>query len=148
MTVYDTARPYAAAYVLLERDGKVACVKRVNTGWMDGYYGLPSGKVEKGEGFLAAAVREVKEEVGVNVAPQDLEFVSAFWRCEADDSEMEWVDILFRANTWEGEPYNAEPHVHSEIAWLDLSNLPDTVIPSLKKMLESAQEHLGYGEIR
>lgn len=114
-TKYDTATPYIAAYVLLERDKKWLFVKRTNTKWMDGYYGLPSGKVEVREGFEAAAIRETKE-VGVVIKPKDLEFAGVFWRTEANEPEMEWVDVFFRARSWQGEPVNAEPHVHSEIA--------------------------------
>ena len=58
-----TKRPFCAAFMLIAQDGKYLFVKRKNTAWMDGYYGLPSGKVERGEGFLEAAVREAKEEV-------------------------------------------------------------------------------------
>ena len=147
MKQYNTARPYSAAYVLIERDGKYLFVRRANTTWMDGYYGLPAGKVEKFEGFRAAAVREAKEEVGVIIQPEDIEFVLAFWRHEEDEPDMEWCDIVFRAKVWEGEPYNAEPHMHDEIAWLPKANLPDTIVPSLHVMLDHIAKGKTYGEL-
>ncbi len=145
--VYDTARPYAAAYVLLERAGKVLFVLRENTRWMNGYYGLPSGKVERGEGFLAAAVREAKEEVGVVIVPADLEHVISFWRHEADDPpDMEWCDVVFRAKAWQGEPYNAEPDMHSEAAWFALDALPQNTIPQTRDMIQAIVAGKNYGE--
>jgi 8-oxo-dGTP diphosphatase len=75
VTEYRTAQPRIAVYILLEKDGRHAFVKRSNTGWRDGYYSLPSGKVEKGESYLRAAVREAKEEVGVTIDLEDLEHV-------------------------------------------------------------------------
>jgi 8-oxo-dGTP pyrophosphatase MutT (NUDIX family) len=42
-------------------------LRRVNTGWMDGYYGFPAGHKETGESFLDCAIREVKEEVGLDI---------------------------------------------------------------------------------
>ena len=64
---YDSARPYIACFVILRKGNKVAMVLRKNTGWMDGYYGLPAGKVEYFEHFTAGAAREAKEEAGVDI---------------------------------------------------------------------------------
>lgn len=151
MSKFDTARPYIAVYVLLRRDdGKVAFVKRSNTGWMDGKYGLPAGKVEKFETYLQAAVREAKEEVGVDIDPSDLDHLATIHRDAPDDKvdgDMSWVDILFEASKWQGEPYNAEPHMHSELAWLDINALPDTVIPVLADMIAVAESDQSYGEV-
>lgn len=151
MSKFDTARPYIAVYVILKRDdGKVVFVKRSNTGWMDGRYGLPAGKVEKLETFLQAAVREAKEEVGVGLDPTDLKHVLTVHRDSPDDEvdgDMTWVDVFFEAAKWQGEPYNAEPHMHSEIAWLDPRNLPETVIPIMMDTFGFLNDGLTYGEV-
>lgn len=137
---YDTATPYTASYVILKKDGKVAFVLRQNTNWMNGHYGLPSGKIEKGEAAVAAAVREVQEEVGVTIKSQDLILILTGDRHE----EIDWVDFVFEARQWEGKPYNAEPHMHAELAWLDPHNLPKNVIPSVRFYLEQIQAGRNY----
>lgn len=142
---YNTATPYIASYVLLEKDGKIAFVLRSGTDWMNDYYGLPSGKVEHDEPFLEAAVREAKEEVGVDINIEDLEPVLTVHR-KASDSAPYWVDMFFKAKKWQGEPFNAEPHVHSELAWLDPKNLPENVIPSVKDALEHIEAGKIYAE--
>lgn len=151
MSKFDTARPYIAVYVILKRDdGKAVFVKRGNTGWMDGRYGLPAGKVEKLETFLHAAVREAKEEVGVEVDPADLKHVLTVHRDSPDDEvdgDMTWVDVYFETTKWQGEPYNAEPHMHSEIAWLDTHNLPEEVIPIMKETFGLINNGQTYGEV-
>jgi 8-oxo-dGTP pyrophosphatase MutT (NUDIX family) len=118
----------------------------MNTNYMDGYYGLPAGKVEKLEGFLAAAVREAKEEVGVDIRPEDLEFRFMFWRRALDQPGMEWCDAVFYAKNWRGEPHNAEPHMHEEIAWFALDALPENVVPAIRQMLAAIQRGDYYGE--
>lgn len=149
MVEYDTARPYTAAFVLIERDGKYLFVRRANTTWMNDHYGLPSGKVEKHEGFRAAAVREAQEEVGVTVRPEDLEFATVAWRDAADSQDnpdMEWCDVLFYAKAWSGEPYNAEPHLHDEIAWFSLDALPENTVPHIRLLLDAYQRGERYIE--
>lgn len=151
MSKFDSARPYIAVFVILRRaDGKAVFVKRANTGWMDGRYGLPAGKVEKLETFLQAAVREAKEEVGVDVDPTDLNHVLTIHRDSPDDevdNDMTWVDVFFETTVWDGEPYNAEPHVHSEIAWLDIDALPDSIIPLLSESFAFIKQGKTYGEL-
>lgn len=143
---YDTATPYIASYVLLRKGNKVAFVLRKNTDWMNDYYGLPSGKVEEDESFTEAAIREAKEEAGVTIAPEDLHMCLTMHRNAQGDSD--WVDAFFEVKTWSGEPYNAEPDVHAELAWLDLAALPKNVISSVRAALEAiakGETYLEYG---
>lgn len=62
---FSTATPRVASYLMLKKDGKYAFLLRANTGWRDGYFGLPAGKVERNESFEQGAIREGLEEVGV-----------------------------------------------------------------------------------
>ena len=125
---YDTARPYLAACVILRRDGKIAFVLRSHTSWMNGHYGLPGGKVEKGESGMQAALREAKEETGVIIKPADLRPALVCHRKTSDDSDA-WIDIVFEADTWQGEAFNAEPNRHSELAWFAPDALPSNIVP-------------------
>jgi len=49
-----------AAYVVLRRGDEVLMLLRANTGYMDGFWAVPAGHVEKGESVVEAAVREVR----------------------------------------------------------------------------------------
>lgn len=142
---YNTARPYLACFIIFRKNGKIACLLRENTDWMNGYYALPAGKAEIAERAIAAAVREAKEEVGVVVAEKDLRLVHVSHR-KADDDTLAWMDFLFEAEAWQGELTNTEPHKHSELAWLDPANLPENIIPSLKYYLERISIGLLYSE--
>lgn len=139
------SRPHTASFVILRRGGKVACVMRTNTSWMNGHYGLPSGKVDEGESFTQSAIRETKEETGVTVRPEDLQYKLTMHR-NATDGTGCWVDIYFEATSWSGEPYNAEPEKHSELVWLDLHNVPDNTIPSVRLALEQIEKGTDYCE--
>lgn len=132
---YDTARPYLAVFVLLKLDNKIACLLRTKTDWMNGFYGLPAGKAEIDERAQTAAVREAKEEAGVNIQESDLKFVHMCHRF-ADDNTLAWLDIIFETEMWQGEPFNAEPHKHGELQWIDPANPPDNTVPAVKHYLQ------------
>jgi ADP-ribose pyrophosphatase YjhB (NUDIX family) len=139
---YDVATPYTAAHVILRKDGKIAFVLRQNTGWGDGSYGLVTGKVDHGESYLTAAVREAKEEAGVDIKASDLKHVLTAHR----KSDMLWVDVCFEATKWQGEAHNAEPDKHAELAWLDPSVLPDNIVPAERFYLEQIAAGNSYAE--
>jgi 8-oxo-dGTP pyrophosphatase MutT (NUDIX family) len=144
MIKYDSATPYIAVFVLLRKANKAAFLMRQNTGWMDGYYDTVAGKVEVGETYRQAAVREAKEEAGVDIRPEDLTYILTAHR--NSDSNMTWVDVVFEVRKWQGEPYNAEPDKHSSLDWLDLDNLPDNVAPPGRYRLEQIAAGHSYAE--
>jgi 8-oxo-dGTP diphosphatase len=57
----------ASARILLVEDGKVALIERRWPG-MPPYYLFPGGTIERGETAAKAAVRETKEELGLEVS--------------------------------------------------------------------------------
>ena len=57
----------AGVHVLLERDGRVLLMRRAGTGFFDGLYSLPGGHVEEGESLRTTAVREMREELGIEL---------------------------------------------------------------------------------
>lgn len=145
VSTIKTARPYTAAYVLVCHEEKYLFVRREKTGYMDGYYGLPSGKMEDNEGFMAAAIREAKEEVGIDIDPSDLTHAVTLWRQEGR-SGMEWCDVAFYVDRWQGVPQNAEPQLHSCIAWLSPDQLPENVVPYHRMIVHCHRNAETYGE--
>jgi 8-oxo-dGTP diphosphatase len=58
--------PFPGAVVLIEKDGQVLLGRRSGN-YGAGKWGLPQGFIEFDEDFLTAAIREVKEETGLDV---------------------------------------------------------------------------------
>ncbi len=136
-----------AVYLIMRRkDGKVLLIQRQNTGYMDGYYGLPSGHVEKGEPSLAAIIREAKEEVGVDVNAEDIRLVHLMHRM-AEERDHERIDMGFETSVWKGEPYNAEPDKCGGLLWADPKDLPKKTIVSVALILEYAAAGTPYSDL-
>lgn len=110
-----------SVYTILRRDNKIAFVLRHNTDYMNGKYSLPAGHAEGDEAYTRAAAREALEEAGVHVDPAKVRHVHTMQRHQGDHIR---VDIFFEADSWEGEPYNAEPQSHSELVWFADDDLP------------------------
>ena len=145
----EVSRPYCACFVILRRGNKVAMVLRKNTSYMDGYYGLPAGKSEWFEPFSKGAVREAKEEAGIEIDTKDLQFIHIVHRhgeAEIEQKFMDWVDVYFEAKSWSGEPFNAEDHKSESLDWLDLNNLPKNIVPHQLSALEHIAKGINYSE--
>ena len=67
-----------------------------------GRYDLPGGFVDFGEDCQAAAIREMREELGISIKREDLELIAAYHNRYSDD--IYTVDIGFAVTMWDGEP--------------------------------------------
>jgi ADP-ribose pyrophosphatase YjhB (NUDIX family) len=76
-------RPFYTADVVCIREGEVLVIER---GWgpFKGYRALPGGHVDEAETALAAAVRELREESGVEIAPGALTLLGVYDRPDRD----------------------------------------------------------------
>lgn len=85
-----------------------------------GKWEFPGGKVEEGETPDAALVRELHEELGIDVAVSDLE---PFWFLSHDYVGGFGFHLLmpvYLLRRWHGEPY---PHEHTAIQWKSPENM-------------------------
>lgn len=123
----------SAVHLFLVRDGRILLLRRCNTGYEDGNYSVVAGHLNGGEEIKAAAIREAKEEAGIDISPQDVEIVGVMHRCAEDER----IDFFLAASLWSGEIVNSEPGKCDELAWFDMDRLPDNVIPYVRKALEN-----------
>lgn len=134
-----------AVYIVFRLNGKLLLLKRANTGYHDGDYSLPSGHFDGGESAISAAVRESKEEVGVDIDPKDLIHVHTQHRL-AEEGDHERLNLFFIAKKWIGKVRNAEPHKCSELLWADKDSLPDNLVPEVKYFLKHFAARQTYGD--
>jgi 8-oxo-dGTP diphosphatase len=123
-----------SANVLLVRNGKVLLSRRQNKGWGDGLLCIPGGHVEKGESPTMAALRELQEECGLNLAANRLNFFCVAQR-KSKDHEYVAYEFTVSLNDSE-EPVNTEPNECSELLWADPRNLPADIIDDFRSIIE------------
>lgn len=110
--------------LLVNADGQVLFGRRQNTGFQDGAYHLPAGHLEAGESVIQALIREAKEEVGVTIAAEHVQFAHIMHSASSGGRAA----FFFTVRQWEGTPENREPHKCSELRWLPLDTPPDHLI--------------------
>jgi len=123
----------SAVHLFLIRDGKVLLLRRFNTGYEDGKYSVIAGHLEGNEEIKAAAIREAQEEVGIEISPLELQIVGVMHRKSTDER----IDFFLAATSWSGEITNREPDRCDQLAWFDPDELPENVVPYVRKALDN-----------
>ena len=129
-------------HLLFFREDQVLLLRRFNTGYADGQYSVPAGHLDGGETVLAAARREGLEETGVHIEAGDVVFSSVVHRRDGDER----VDFFVHVHKWQGEPANTEPDKCDELRWVDVNELPDNVIPYVKKAIQNHLTGIPFNE--
>lgn len=101
------------AAVLVNSNGEVLLAQRPEGKDLAGKWEFAGGKVEDGETPEAAMVRELQEELGIEIAPENLE---NFWFLSHAYPEFNFHLLMpvYICHKWIGEPQALE---HSALYW-------------------------------
>lgn len=118
---------WVVAVALAGEGGQILLQKRPLDKDHGGLWEFPGGKVERGETPAFAAVRELAEELGIAVEPENLTPVSF-----AEDTpglrSRPIVILLYTCRVWEGEPAACDG---AEVGWFALAEAGTLAMPPL-----------------
>ena len=113
------------AAALLDGEGRILLQQRGPGRAMAGLWEFPGGKVEEGELPEHALARELHEELGIGIAPDD--FVPACF-ASAPVAGRHMILLLYLCRRWRGEPAALDA---SALAWLRPAEMqPDEMPPA------------------
>jgi len=138
------ARFPVTVHLFFFRENQILLLRRFNTGFRDGEYSVPAGHLDGGETVMAAAIREAKEEVGVDLVMDNMVFSSVMHRIEDDER----VDFFVHVRKWQGEPFNAEPDKCDDLRWVDINSLPANIIPYVEQAIANHLNGIPFDEYR
>lgn len=138
------ARFPVTVHLFFFRGDQLLLLRRFNTGFRDGEYSVPAGHLDGGETVMQAAIREAKEETGVNLEETDLTFSTVMHRIEDDER----VDFFVLPHKWQGEPFNAEPDKCDDLRWVDVHQLPANTVPYVRQALGNHRAGIPFDEYR
>ena len=137
-----------AVFLILTKveDGKeyVLLQRRFHTGILDGKYDVScSGHLEPNETLKEAMVRETKEEIGIDIKEEDLEYVSTM---HAKFTDSEYLLVTFHATKYQKDPTIMEPDKCDELKWVEINCLPKEIADTRKIMIENYLDNNSYSE--
>ncbi len=116
---------------IIERAGRYLMIRRPDHTRAGGYWCFVGGAIEDGESQEQALVREVREEVGLEVAPGE-----KVWECLS--IYKEWILHCWTVRDSGGE-VQAEPEEVAEYRWLTVDQ-----IMRLAQLMPSVPEFFRY----
>jgi 8-oxo-dGTP diphosphatase len=128
---------WVVAAALINPDGKVLVQKRSENRSMAGLWEFPGGKIEPHERPEDALVRELDEELGIIVMPEDITPLSF---ASAPLGEQHLLLLLYICRKWQGVPAALDAAV---IQWCSINALqnlemPPADVPLVKALLAHA----------
>lgn len=105
-----------AAVVLYRPNGEILTVRKTGTTM----FMFPGGKHQQGETPLATALRELTEETGLTVAPEDLEYLGA-WNTPAanEDGQQLYSQVFALLRPLARNEVPTPDAEIEELAWMD-----------------------------
>ena len=110
-------------HLLLLSDEEVLLGRRANTGYGDGAYEPPSGRLAERETLVEAAVRVAAAQVGIALDPTRVSLAHVMH----DVSGAGRMAFFLTADAWVGEPGIAA-NSYSDFSWFPLYQLPANMI--------------------
>lgn len=134
------------AFIFDESKENILVHQRMNTGKRDGFYDVAaSGHVDENEAMRTALVRELKEEIGIDVVEKDLTFAVMIHQ-RYGSVGLTYYNGYFVVENYVGEPTVKEPHKSAGLKWVPINDLPAEFIPDRKLALESYFQGIPYVE--
>ena len=132
----------SAVHLFLIDKDNILLLRRFNTGYQDGNYSVVAGHLDGDETATSAMIREAFEEAGIIIKPDDLRMVHVMHR----KSEREAINFFFEASKWEGEVKNMEPNKCDDLSWFSINNLPENIVPYVRKAIENYINSITFSE--
>lgn len=135
-------RAQVDVHLILRRGDAILLGQRINTGWGDGCWHVPSGHGENRESAIATLIREAQEEIGVTIDPAHVRFAHLVHHW----TESSRMAIFFEVTEFVGDPVNTEPDKCAGWQWFALDALPDQMIPYARQALTHYVKGEPYSE--
>ena len=127
----------AAACLIIRHGSQILLIKRSDTTevWPS-FWAFPGGKLDDGELFREAAIRETREEIGIIINPIDIK-----QEVMVAHRTITGVKTIYvgQVEIYENSPAILESDLASDLAWFPITELPSPMIPVHRAALDAIE---------
>lgn len=126
----------SSIYLIIKNNaGEILLQRRQGTKLWPGFLALPAGHIDEGENAYEAAIREAREELGIEITIDDI--ADTFVVNRKNKSLPSYYDVYFEVAKYAGEIRIAEPEKCSELVWCNPNILPEDMIDFEREAMEN-----------
>ena len=135
----------ATVSFLIEKGKQFLWFYRTDRYFIEGWWVLPAGHIEADETATQTVIREVKEELGIEVDPTDVSFAHVVHNLVGENKRM---DFYFIIKAFKGEIQNLEPTKCAKMEFFDRNSLPplEKIAPTTLQALKNIWNNVYYSE--
>lgn len=137
----------SAVYMIIKNEkGEVLFQRRCGSKLWPNFLGLPAGHLDKEENAIDALTREAKEELDINITPNDIE--DTFVVNRINKNLKPYYDVYFVIKNYGGIIKINEPNKCQELKWIDLEDLPEDIIGFERVALDNYRKGIKFSVIK
>lgn len=110
--------------LVFDRKKRILLGKRIGKSYRAGMYGVPGGRIMRGESVILSAKRELKEETGLTA--KTLNFIGIV---NDNQRKRTFIHMVFVCKAFGGKVTTLEPDKCEEWKWFELEKLPKNIMP-------------------
>ena len=131
--------PRIGVGTIILKEGQLLLLKRLNVHGA-GTWSTPGGHLDFGETPTACAIREVKEETGVDITNvRFLGITNDIFKAEG----LHYITLWMAGDYLSGEPGINAPGEMSQVGWFSINELPQNLFLPLSHLLSGQGHTLG-----
>ena len=128
--------------IVVDKNHRFLLGKRLGNAYLSGKYGIPGGRVKRGESLVESAKRELLEETGLEA--RKIEFIGLV---NDNQRKRTFLHVVFVCKSFSGTLQTLEPEKCEEWKWFDADNLPDDILPGHRAGINMFREKRGLIEL-
>ena len=126
----------------IDNNKHILLMKRKNTGSDDCMYELPGGHLEVNEDLYEAMIREVKEELLIDLKKEDINLIYLLHHYTG-----ERLNFIFTSDIKNLEPKIGEPNKCEELIWVNINKLPNQTTNKVKLIIKDIINKNSYNKM-
>lgn len=137
----------SAVYMIIKNEkGEALFQRRWGSKLWPNFLGLPAGHLDKEENAIDALTREAKEELDIDITPNDIE--DTFVVNRINKNLKPYYDVYFVIKNYGGLIKINEPNKCQELKWVNLEELPEDVIGFERVALDNYKKGIKFSVIK